>query len=316
MATISPPIFAQPKEELMTRTDNDSWDLASSVGATATMVAASRALASQAPDPLINDPYAKPLVRAVDVDFFTRLVSGQIRDENNRDATITMQQMAEGIAVRTRFFDDVFTGAAEAGVRQAVILASGLDSRAYRLPWPTGTVVYEIDQPQVIEFKTRTLAELGATPNADRRPVGIDLRDDWPTALRDNGFDSAAPTAWIGEGLLMFLPPTAQDRLFDNITALSAPGSRLATDDPNTSIRANQGVPMAGVWRQHGFDMETSHLAYRGERSDVTDYLSARGWLPTAQTLFELYGANGLTFPDDEAFAAFADVTFISAMLS
>ena len=100
-----------------------------------------------------------------------------------------MSRMADNMAVRTKFFDEFFLDATKAGIKQAVILASGLDSRAYRLTWPAGTVVYEVDQPQVIEFKTRTLAELGAAPTADRRVVAIDLRDDWPAALRAAGFD-------------------------------------------------------------------------------------------------------------------------------
>src|SRR4029077_560151 len=106
----------------------------------------------------------------------------------------------------------------------------GRDSRASRCPGPPDSVIFEIDQPQVIEFKSAVLADLGATPPADRRPVAIDLRYDWPTALRASGFDSTQPTAWIAEGLLIYLPPDAQDRLFDNITALSAHGSRLATE--------------------------------------------------------------------------------------
>ena len=111
-----------------------------------------------------------------------------------------------------------------------MILASGLDTRAYRLPWPADTVVFEIDQPEVIAFKSRTLAELGAEPTAERRTVAIDLREDWPSALQAAGFDPTQPTAWIAEGLLIYLPPDAQDRLFDDITALSAPGSRIATE--------------------------------------------------------------------------------------
>src|SRR3984957_11611557 len=134
------------------------------------------------------------------------------------------------MAARPRFFDDFFVEATKAGIRQAVILASGLDARAYRLPWPGGTTVYEIDQPQVIEFKSRTLAELGASPTADRRAVAVDLRDDWPTALREAGFDPTQPTAWSAEGLLGYLPPEAQDRLLDTVTALSAPGSRIGTE--------------------------------------------------------------------------------------
>ena len=173
------------------RHDGDSWDLASSVGATATAVAARRAMASKGPNPLIDDPFAEPLVNAVGVDAFIKMMNGEIELAED-DPAFTPQRLAEGMAVRTRFFDNFFADAAAAGVRQAVILAAGLDTRAYRLPWPPDTVIYEIDQPRVIEFKTRTLADLGAAPAADRRAVAVDLRDDWPQALRDNGFDSRA----------------------------------------------------------------------------------------------------------------------------
>src|ERR1700689_1615090 len=212
----------------MPRTHDDSWDLASSVGATATMVATSRALASRGPEPLLDDPFAEPLVRAVGLAPFVRILDGEVSLED--DPMMNRKTRTEQMAVRTRFFDDFFTTAAQTGVRQAVILASGLDARASRLPWPDGTTVYEIDQPEVIEFKSRTLAELGAQPTAFRRAVAIDLRDDWPPALRAAGFDPDRPSAWSAEGLLGYLPPDAQDRLLDNITALSADGSRLATE--------------------------------------------------------------------------------------
>src|SRR5882757_9220246 len=202
----------------MSRTDADSWDVASSVGATATMVAAARARASKEPNPLIVDPFAAPLVRAVGVDFFTKLADGEISLTD--DAAYTAALMTTVMAVRTKFFDDFFltatgggnsttatgggnsttatgggssTNAASDGVRQAVILASGLDSRPYRLPWPDGTVVYEIDQPKVIEFKTATMTDIGATPTAERRAVAVDLRNDWPEALRRAGFDDTQP---------------------------------------------------------------------------------------------------------------------------
>ena len=212
----------------MARTDGDTWDLASSVGATATMVAAQRALGHR--EKLIDDPYAEPLVRAVGVDLFTRMLDGDV-DFTDVDPAFTPRRAAEGMAVRTRFFDQMFLDGAAAGVRQAVILAAGLDARGYRLPWPDGTVVYEVDQPEVIEFKTDDAAAGSApTPTATHRTVSIDLREDWPKALRDNGFDPTQPTSWSAEGLLIYLPSEAQDKLFDNITALSAPGSRLATE--------------------------------------------------------------------------------------
>ncbi|MBX9919448.1 MAG: class I SAM-dependent methyltransferase, partial [Mycolicibacterium frederiksbergense] len=205
----------------MARTDGDTWDLASSVGATATMVAAARAMASAAPDPVINDQFAAPLVRAVGVDFFTKLVDGELTEADlGDDPQLNIARFADGMAARTRFFDDFFDDAGAAGVRQAVILAAGLDARAYRLPWADGTVVYEVDQPDVIEFKTLTLADLGASPTAERRTVPIDLREDWPAAMRAAGLDPERPTAWCAEGLLIYLPQEAQDRLFDNIHEL------------------------------------------------------------------------------------------------
>src|SRR6478736_5759055 len=184
----------------MTRTENDTWDLASSVGATATMVAAARAIATTADDALINDPFAEPLVRAVGVDFFTRLATGELQAEDldADNASVGMQRMTDNMAVRTKFFDEFFlaaTGggnpadATASGVRQAVILASGLDSRAYRLQWPAGTTVYEIDQPKVPQYKSDTLDAHGAVAEATRRPVPVDLRDDWASALVDAGFD-------------------------------------------------------------------------------------------------------------------------------
>jgi methyltransferase (TIGR00027 family) len=213
------------------RFDGDTWDLASSVGLTATMVAAARAVASRAPDPLIDDQFAAPLVRAVGVDYFARMAGGELDpSELDEDAARGMRRFADAMAIRTRFFDEFFLDATRAGIRQAVILASGLDSRAYRLEWPPGTAVFEVDQPQVIDFKTTTLAALGAQPTADRRAVAIDLREHWPAALKQAGFDPARRTAWIAEGLLGYLPAEAQDRLLDPITAQSAPGSRLATE--------------------------------------------------------------------------------------
>jgi methyltransferase (TIGR00027 family) len=299
------------------RTDGDSWDLASSVGATATAVAARRALASKGPTPLIDDPFAEPLVRAVGVDAFIRMMNGEIEAAQD-DPAFTPRRLGEGMAVRTRFFDAFFLDAAKAGIRQAVILASGLDTRAYRLPWPQGTVVFEIDQPKVIEFKTRTLADLDATPSADRRAVGIDLRDDWPAALADNGFDSTAPTAWSAEGLLGYLPPEAQDRLFDNITALSANGSRIGTGYvPNIRDRIEKrGSEISERWKRMGLDLNWADLVYPGERNDVVSYLSERGWHSEVHGTPELYAANGFEFPDQPSMVAFGDIKYVTAMLA
>ena len=297
------------------RTEGDSWDLASSVGATATMVAAARALASQGPDALLDDPLADPLVRAVGLDPFIRIIDGELTFED--DPLLNRKARTQQIAVRTRFFDDFFTGATNDGIRQAVILASGLDTRAYRLRWPAGTVVYEIDQPQVIEFKTTSLAGLGAEPTAERRAVAIDLRDDWPTALRESGFDVTRPAAWSAEGLLPYLPSEAQDRLFDNITALSAPGSRLATEHvPDPQAFTNERVQrFTERWRRAGFDLDAADLFYLGERSIVIDYLTDHGWRVTPHPARELYARNGFEFPENEMTAAFGEMSYVAATL-
>jgi methyltransferase (TIGR00027 family) len=303
----------------MARTDNDTWDLSTSVGATATGVAASRALASRGPDPLINDPFAEPLVRAVGIELFSRLASGEfVADADDEDPVFNVRLMAEHITVRTRFFDNFFLDAGRAGFRQAVILASGLDTRAYRLAWPAGTVVYEVDQPQVIQFKTDTLAGLGATPAAERRAIGIDLRDDWPTALRQHGFDATQPTAWIAEGLLIYLPPEAQDRLFDHIAGLSAPGSRVACEQiPDIEMFDNdRAQALVERARKYGFDVDMAELFYPGERRRVTEYLSEHGWRPTTSTSAELYAANGFTAPDPGATAQFGELSYVSAVLA
>ncbi|OBK73143.1 class I SAM-dependent methyltransferase [Mycobacterium sp. 1164985.4] len=297
----------------MARSDNDTWDLASSVGSTATMVAAQRVLSHR--EGLIDDPYAEPLVRAVGLDFFVRALDGEISLEAV-DPRFNTRRAAEGMSVRTRHFDRMFTDAVDAGVRQAVILASGLDARAYRLPWPTGTIVFELDQPDVIAFKSNTLAALGAEPTTDRRAIAIDLREDWPKSLLDNGFDPTKPAAWSAEGLLIYLPPEAQDLLFDRIHELSAPGSRLATEHiPDVSMFADErSREIAERLQAYGQNIEMGELIYHGERNDVVEYLTNRGWDVTTQKMPDAYAANGFTFDENSTIGLFTDMTYLSAI--
>jgi methyltransferase (TIGR00027 family) len=312
------------------RYEGDTWDLASSVGVTATMVAAARAMATRSDTPLIDDPFAEPLVRAVGVDLLARLASGELDPSELNDvhdvqdgaarSAGAMSRMADNMAVRTKYFDEFFLDATKAGIKQAVILASGLDSRAYRLTWPAGTVVYEIDQPQVIEFKTQTLAELGARPTADRRVVAIDLREDWPAALRAAGFDPEQPTAWSAEGLLGYLPPEAQDRLLDTITELSAPGSRFATEsarniEPGDEDKMKERMQqIAERWRAHGFELDMTGLVYFGDRNEAAPYLAEHGWQLTTSSVGELFADNGLRpFEDDDV--RMGDLLYVSGTL-
>lgn len=300
----------------MARTDGDTWGPATGVGATATMVAAARAVASADPDGLIDDPYAAPLVRAVGLDFFTRMLDGGLDASQFPDVSPErVRAMIDSMAARTKFFDDYFIEATSTGIRQVVILASGLDSRAYRLPWPADTVVYELDQPDVIGFKSRTLAELGAQPAAVRRPIGIDLREDWPTALRHSGFDRDRPTAWLAEGLLVYLPPEAQDRLLDELTALSAPGSTMATEYAPGIIEfdADGARERAARLRERGLDLDMSALVYPGPRNHVMDYLRESGWRVTSSPRTELFRRYGLHAPADADAGPLGDIVYVSA---
>jgi methyltransferase (TIGR00027 family) len=285
------------------------------------MVAAARAVASRGPNPLINDQFAEPLVRAVGVDFFTKMAGGELKpSELDDDEAKGLRRFADAMGIRTEYFDNFFLDATSDGIRQAVILASGLDSRAYRLPWPAGTTVFEVDQPQVIEFKTATLAEQGTQPTADRRAVAVDLRDDWPVRLAQAGFDPAQRTAWIAEGLLGYLPAAAQDRLLDQITDLSAPGSRFATEglvdinDLNEAELRRRMQRQSDRWRQHGFDLDMAALVYFDDRTDVATYLAGRGWDTVGSSGADLLAVHGLP-PIDDDDAPFGDVVYLSSVL-
>lgn len=269
------------------RSHDDTWDIATSVGSTAVMVAAARAGETEREDALINDPYAKILVAGAGTGVWDTLLDNdfvsKIEDVDAEAAQI-FAHMGNYQAVRTHFFDAYFAGAAQAGIRQVVILASGLDSRAYRLDWPSGTTVYEIDQPKVLEYKVETLVAHGAQPSAQRREVAIDLRQDWPTALREAGFDDSVPTAWLAEGLLMYLPAEAQDRLFELVTELSAPGSRLAAETAGVSSAERREAMRERFERfadqfNMGSALSVADLMYEDpDRADVAEWLRAHGW--------------------------------------
>ncbi|MBF6190875.1 class I SAM-dependent methyltransferase [Nocardia implantans] len=276
------------------RTDGDVWDIVSSVGLTALGVATFRALETAAPDPLIRDDYAPLFVAASGHPHFT----GLLADPSPLD---DIPLVPGFMGLRTKFFDDFFLSAAAAGVRQAVIVAAGLDARAQRLNWPAGTTVFEIDQPKVLEFKEKVLTEHGARAKAERRTVPVDLREDWPAALRGAGFDPAAPTAWSAEGLLPYLPGAAQDRLFEHIDALSAPGSRLAVESfvAGVDVKRFANVESKYFGRYNPFgDVDPAELFYDDERADPARWLAEHGWSVRAESPSELAASYGRSVPD------------------
>ena len=300
------------------RTDDDTWDIATSVGTTAVMVAAARAGETERVDPLIRDPYARILVAGAGTGVWEFMLDDEFAAklaDADAEAAAIFEHLGNYQAVRTHFFDEFFAKAAAAGIRQIVILASGLDSRAYRVQWPAGTTVYEIDQPRVLEYKSATLSEHRVTPSALRREVPIDLRFDWPKALRETGFDACVPTAWLAEGLLMYLPADAQDRLFEQITELSAAGSRIAVEAMGTHSedrREEMRGRFARITEKMGVEqsLDIQDLIYNDpDRADVAVWLREHGWRSAALNSQDEMRRLGrfveVANPDEDAFSMF-----------
>jgi methyltransferase (TIGR00027 family) len=283
------------------RTEGDSWAITELVGATALGVAAARAAETAGPQPLIRDDFARTLVSSAGpawarlADPELTWLDGDAQGQRAHRLSIDYQ------AVRTHFFDEYFAGAVNGGIRQVVILAAGLDSRAYRLDWPADTAVYEIDQPKVLEYKTGILESYGAVPTASRRTVAVDLRDDWPAALSAAGFDRTQPTAWLAEGLLPYLPSDAQDRLFEMFTALSAPGSQVAIEvfGINSSSNTNRWQRMRD---RLGLDVNVQALTFHEpDRTDAAEWLTAHGWQVNVVNNREEMARLGRAVPEDLA---------------
>ncbi|MCV7386252.1 class I SAM-dependent methyltransferase [Mycolicibacter longobardus] len=283
------------------RSDGDSWDITTSVGSTALFVATARALEARKPDPLAVDPYAELFCRTAGGDW-EAVVEGNLPDHQLLSSDFG-EHFVNFQGARTRYFDDYFTRAAEAGVHQVVILAAGLDSRAYRLSWPDGTKIFELDQPQVLAFKSYVLSQRGIRAGAERREVAVDLREDWPQALRDAGFDPDQPSAWIAEGLLIYLPADAQDQLFSGIDSLAAPGSHVAVED---------GAPMPAEAFEAAVEAEVAadddsrifhRLVYNERHAPADQWFGERGWTAVATPLADYLRELGrpVPGPDTEA---------------
>jgi methyltransferase (TIGR00027 family) len=296
----------------MPRTDNDTWDITESVGSTALGVAAARAAETESDNPLIQDPFARAFLEAAGHGMWSLMANPTTAAELTDDGDLLahLQVMIDFMAVRTAFFDEYFINAAASGVRQVVILAAGLDARAWRLPWPDETTVYELDQAKVLEFKSTTLQARGAQPTSRLVSIPIDLRQDWPTALREAGFDPSRPTAWSAEGLLRYLPAQAQDLLFERIHALSPAGSWLATNAPAKSAldperlarqREQSHRLRAAAARVLDTDVPADEdLWYPEERTDVADWLRQHGWDASAITMGEMLTRYGRNVPGDD----------------
>jgi methyltransferase (TIGR00027 family) len=281
------------------RTEDDTWDINTSVGVTAVGVAAGRAAESARPDGLINDPFAARFVYAAGPE------SGASADVIEGHRLFGVQSQTY-MAVRTKYFDDFFADAAKSGVEQAVILASGLDARPYRTLMPGRT--FEIDQPAVLEFKDRVLADAGAEVRTKHSSVGIDLRDDWRTALLDAGFTPGLRTAWLAEGLLPYLPLAAQESLFETIDELSSAGSVISVEEFLGSISALADDPdTTAVIDKLGLSMPD--LIFDEQYFDAARWLGDHGWVAQPHPAGECALEYGRSLPDGSPFDGAVYVT-------
>ncbi|MFD8543831.1 SAM-dependent methyltransferase [Streptomyces sp. NPDC059649] len=259
------------------------------VAATALGVARIRAAESARPDRLFDDPYAAAFVAAAPPP-----PTAAARADDAEVPAARREAFHRGlfrhIVLRTRFFDDYLTAAATAhALRQVVVLAAGLDTRAYRLPWPDGLRLYEVDLPEVLAFKERVLDEQGARPRCARTAVTADLRTDWPAALRAAGFAPDEPTAWLVEGLLVYLSAEEAARLLTTLGEQSAPGSRLAFAGSGDF----RNSPMMAGGRALPSMREISALWKGGLDEPADDWLGRHGWQPRTyahETLAASYG--------------------------
>jgi methyltransferase (TIGR00027 family) len=242
------------------------------VGLTAIGVAAIRAAESERPDRLFNDPYAAGFARA----------AGDWRpgptSPATEEAARVRERLISWIIVRTRFLDDILLQACAGPCRQVVILGAGLDSRAFRLAWPDGTRLWELDLADVIAFKERVIRAEGWQPGCERITVPVDLSGDWGAPLVGAGFDASAPVAWVAEGLLAYLSAEVRDSLVSRAAGLSVPGSRMGL-----TLAASDRL---AAWRKAHPD----GTAERGDyvalwRStappDPSGWLAAHGWRGT-----------------------------------
>ncbi|NJQ05605.1 class I SAM-dependent methyltransferase [Streptomyces lonarensis] len=269
------------------------------VGVTALLVAAARAIETHRHDSLAQDPFAEHFVHAA-----PGCAGWPVRVEqaDGGDANPLWGRFARYFGLRTRVLDDFVQGALGTGARQVVLLGAGLDTRAFRLDRPTDSVVYEVDRAGVLAFKEQVLDELAAVPRGGRVAVPVDLRDDWVSALTGAGFDSAAPSIWLAEGLLFYLPPEAETYLVETVDRLTADGSALAFEmKVEKDLLAYRDSPIyTATHAQIGIDLLS--LFDHAPRPDSVGALTARNWSARVHTPFEFtqrHGRGPLPEPND-----------------
>jgi len=241
-----------------------------------------RARESRRDDRLFDDPWAQAFVDAAPGAFPEEPKTIEEVAALGPMASLGAVFYAHGV-IRTRFFDDYLTAATAARCSQVVLLAAGLDTRAFRLFWPKDTRVFEVDLPDVLAFKDSVLAGQGAVPRCERATVPADLRGSWTTALAEARFDRSAAAAWLAEGLLIYLTADQARRLLTAITELSAPGSQLSFEhSPMATATLTDQARHMPAMRQY------TKLWKGGLGDDAPRWLTSHGWQPEYRELATL----------------------------
>lgn len=265
------------------------------LGLTAVLVASARATESARQDRLFDDPLASVFVAAASAASPT--IAGALT-ESAADAAVCRARH-DSVAVRTRFCDDYLLAAVRSGCRQIVLLAAGLDARAFRLPWPDGTRLWELDLPEVFAFKEAVFPDSAARPRCERIVLAADLREAWPAALRDAAFDPDKPTAWLVEGLLMYLDEGERDLLLDRLGALSSSGSRVALDH-RSGFLSPPTIGSDDAARERAMVRFAALAAAASSDASLTTpaaWLGRHGWRAEVEESTAIFGRYGRPVP-------------------
>ncbi|OIJ86735.1 hypothetical protein BIV24_25970 [Streptomyces colonosanans] len=258
--------------------------LPTGVGLTALCTAREREAENRRPDRLFEDRTARVLTEVIDeLPRPTGLPDGC--------SARSRAFMRDFVALRTRFFDEELRAASQR-CRQVVLLGSGLDSRSFRLDWAPGTEVYEVDRTDVLRFRHGILSMIGQEPRCRRAEVGADLRGDWPGALRAAGFNPWRSTAWGVEELLPYLSHTENNQLLRDITAMSAPGSRLVMD------HFDRALQRSARFSRLTEDLYTVSAAWRSTLEIPDRWFTPHGWTFALTNPTELARRSGREIPD------------------
>ncbi|WP_053666506.1 class I SAM-dependent methyltransferase [Streptomyces sp. MMG1121] len=247
--------------------------------ATAVGVARVRALETERENALFRDPLAQAFAAAGGM-----WPSSPPRPDDEA-ARRRRLAVSFSIVIRTKFLDDLLQQASASGVRQVVLLGAGMDSRAFRMDWPEGTRLFEVDTAAPLDFKASVLRQEQAVARCERITVAVDLREDWPGALAAAGHDPTVPTVWIAEGLLIYLPEDAVELLLARISAQSAAGSRMGLT-----------LGSRGVIERFGADAVPGSAAsmwVSETPDDPVGWLAGHGWEASSHTLRERAAAYG-----------------------